>query len=73
MRTELKRLRVTNFLTQEQMAEKCGTSRNNYGFIEKGKRKGSAEFWLNLQKEFGLSVEQVEELRKVDVSNARKP
>lgn len=66
MRTELKRLRVTNFLTQEKMAKKCGTSRNNYSFIEKGKREGNANFWFTLQKEFNVPIEKMDELRKVE-------
>lgn len=65
MRKELKRLRVSNFLTQEQMAAKCGTSRNNYAMIEQGKRAGSADFWFTLQQKFDLPIGRLNEMRKV--------
>ena len=66
MRTQLKLFRVSQHLTQEQMAKRCGTSRNNYNFIEQGKREGSAEFWFKLQKEFNVSIELLHELREVE-------
>ena len=65
MREELKRLRVTNFLTQEQMAKKLGVSRNNYAMIEQGKRTGSVDFWLTLRTKFKLSLAQLEKMREV--------
>ena len=70
MRKELKRMRVSNFLTQENMAKRCGTSRNNYSFIEKGKREGSVEFWLTLAQEFKLTIDELEELRKNESEEA---
>lgn len=66
MRTQLKLFRVSQHLTQGEMAEKCGTSRNNYNFIEQGKRDGSADFWFNLQKEFNVPIEKLHELRTVE-------
>ena len=67
MRKELKRLRVSNFLTQEKMSARCKISRNNYAFIEQGKRAGSADFWLTLQKEFDLPIDKLNEMRKVEM------
>lgn len=66
MRTKLKVFRVENHLTQEQMAKRCGTSRNNYSFIEQGKRDGSADFWFSLQKEFNVPIEEMHKLRETE-------
>lgn len=65
MRTELKRFRVSNFFTQEQMAEKGGVSRNCYAAIEQGNRAGSADFWFNIQAEFNLPIDKLNEMRNV--------
>jgi DNA-binding XRE family transcriptional regulator len=66
MRRELKRLRLHNFLTQAEMADKCGVSRNNYAYIEQGNRAGSADFWFTLQKEFNIPFERLDDMRKVE-------
>ena len=55
MRTELKVLRIKSNLTQKELAEKLGVSYPTYNLIEQGKRKGSTEFWANLQKAFNLT------------------
>ena len=55
MRTNLKVLRVKQHLTQAEIATKLGVSYATYNLIEQGKRKGSNEFWANLQKAFNLS------------------
>ena len=54
MRHELKVFRVTQNLTQKEMADKLGVSLATYNLIENGARRGSQDFWLNLQKEFNL-------------------
>ena len=54
MRLNLKVLRVTHNLTQQQLANKLGVSVSTYNLIETGKRRGSQEFWEKLQKEFKL-------------------
>ena len=54
MRTELKVLRVKHNLTQKELAEKVGVSYPTYNLIEQGKRKGSTQFWANVQKLFNL-------------------
>ena len=56
---ELVKLRVDHDLTQPQAAEKLGVSTATYNLIENGKRRGSAEFWLRLQKEFNLKDSEV--------------
>ena len=55
MRTALKILRIKHHLTQVEIAEKVGVSYPTYNLIEQGKRKGSTEFWTNLQKAFNLT------------------
>lgn len=66
MRTALKQFRIGVHLKQSEMAEKTGVCRTTYGFIEKGKRDGSAEFWANLQKAFNVPDEQMYQLMKID-------
>lgn len=67
MRNKLKVLRVINGLTQQQMAEKTGVSVSTYSLIEQGKRRGSQEFWLKLQKEFDLKDGEVWQLQTVTI------
>lgn len=55
MRTGLKILRIKQHLTQAEIATKLGVSFSTYNLVEQGKRKGSEEFWTNLQKAFNLS------------------
>lgn len=68
MRTELKLLRVKHHYTQPEMAKVCGTSLSTYNLIEQGKRRGSAEFWLNVQKVFGLDGETVWKMQNPQIS-----
>lgn len=53
-RHELKVFRVSQKLTQQQMAEKLQLSVGNYNMIENGKSDGSLDFWRRLQEEFNL-------------------
>ena len=64
MRHELKVFRVKQNLTQQEMAEKTGVSVTTYNLIENGNRRGSQEFWLNLQNIFNLEDGQVWTLQK---------
>lgn len=52
MRTNLKVLRITNHLTQEQMAKRLGVTRTTYCNIENGKSSGTTAFWLSVKAEF---------------------
>lgn len=54
-RKELKMLRVSHDLTQDQLAERIGYNRHYISTVELGKRRGSPEFWKALQTEFNLS------------------
>lgn len=55
MRTNLKVLRVKQHLTQAEIATKLGVSYATYNLIEQGKRKGSTEFWQQIQELFNLT------------------
>ena len=66
MRTKLKIFRITHKLNQHEMAAKMGYERAYYGHIERGYMEGSAEFWARLQKAFGLTDAELEELKEVD-------
>lgn len=66
MRTRLKVFRIMQKLNQHQMAAKLGYERAYYGHIERGFQDGSAAFWDRLQKAFGLTDDEVQELKEVD-------
>ena len=51
-------------LTQMEMAEKLGISVSNYNLIENGKRRGSLDFWENLQNKFDLADSDVWNMQK---------
>lgn len=55
----LRMLRAEHGLSQEEMAQRLGMSRQNYGLIESGKAPGTIRFWCKVQKAFGLSGEQM--------------
>lgn len=66
-RQALKVFRVTHNLTQQQLADKMGVSLSTYNLIESGKRRGSQEFWVKLQKEFNLDGGKVWELQSTTI------
>ena len=55
MRLKLKTFRVSQNLTQDEMAAKLGCSRNSYQAIESGNRQGNMKFWCSLREVFNLS------------------
>ncbi len=68
MRTALKQFRIGLHLKQSEIAKILGVCRTTYGFVELGKRSGTAEFWGNLQKAFNVPDEQMWLLQKLDES-----
>ena len=72
MRTELKLIRVKNHLTQKEIAERLDITQTTYLAIEKGRRRGSEEFWINLQREFNIPDEKMYSLMKLDEQGATK-
>lgn len=49
-RKEMKRIRMNRYETINDAAIELETTRNNLYLIEKGKRNGSFNFWINFQK-----------------------
>lgn len=66
-RQKLKLFRITHNLTQREMADKLNVSLSTYNLIEQGKRRGSQEFWLNLQQKFNLDGGKVWELQSTTI------
>lgn len=58
-RIELKKLRIERNLTQDELAKKLGVSVGTYSFVESGKKRGSEELWLKIQKVFSIPDEQM--------------
>lgn len=63
----LYKLRVDNYLTQAEMAERCGVGKTTYHLIESGGRRGSQEFWQTLQSVFGLGGEEMWKLQNPEI------
>ena len=59
MRTELKVFRVSQHLTQQELADIMGVSVSTYNLIENGKRRGSQDFWIRLKHEFNLTGDDI--------------
>ena len=65
MRSNLKTFREKLGLTQEEMGAMFQMSRQQWCNIEQGRRYGSPEFWLGLQKKFKLNVDETIKLMEV--------
>lgn len=66
MRTGLKLFRVKNHLTQQQVAERVGVSRQVYSKIERGVSQGNTNFWVTFQRCFNIPDEYMYSLMKCD-------
>lgn len=66
MRTALKQFRIGLHLKQSEMAKKMGVGRTVYGYVERGKRSGTLEFWNALQKAFDVPDSEMWKLQKLD-------
>lgn len=55
----LKILRVRYSLTQAEMAEKLGMSRQAYAKIENGHADGNISFWIKVQYAFDITSEEM--------------
>ena len=64
MRMKLKLFRISENLTQKEMADRIGCSCNSYQSVESGRRNGSIPFMQNLQAAFNLEGNFVMELMK---------
>lgn len=54
MNKTLKIIRVTEDLTQQEMADRLGITRAHYVMIENGRKKGSIDLFRRLQETFNL-------------------
>lgn len=61
---KLKRIRLENGFTQEEMGKKCGVSQRLYSMIETGNTQGSVWFWINLQNAFYLSQDDTIKIKR---------
>lgn len=59
MENRIRDLRITNNLTQEQLSEKVGVSRQSIVAIERGKYNPSLKLAFKIANEFGLPIEEV--------------
>lgn len=66
MRLNLKVFRTKQKLTQTEMGEKIGVSRQVYANVENGRNAGSTEFWDGLQQAFDVPDEEMYNLMKLD-------
>lgn len=65
MRNNLKEFRLKLGLSQEEIGAMFNLSRQQWSNMEAGRRRGSGEFWLSLQKKFSLSNEETLKLMEV--------
>lgn len=66
MKTKLPELRKANKLTQEELADAVGVTRQTISSIESGKYIASLPLAYKLAKYFGKSIEEVFDLREVE-------
>lgn len=65
-RTNLKVLRVSKKMTQQQFADEIGVKRSTYSLIETGARSGKPSFWANVQNAFNVPDADMFKLMKCD-------
>jgi DNA-binding XRE family transcriptional regulator len=64
MNEKLKILRLTNFLSQKEMANVLDVSMPTYRDIENGESQSKPSFWLTVQKKFNLSDTEILEMMR---------
>lgn len=55
MRANLKAFRAKRNLSQQQISDRIGVTRETYGAVENGNRNPKQEFWNSLQKAFNVA------------------
>lgn len=75
MRSWLKKKRKEKGLTQENMAQKIGISRQYYAFIESGFRLPDLSFSIavKISEIFNISLEQIKEYEERERKNEGQP
>ena len=66
MRNGLYMFRHSKRLSQSEIAEKIGCSRQTYSQIETGARDGTLNFWRNLQTAFNIADTELGGLMRID-------
>lgn len=66
LRTALKQFRVGLHLKQSEMAQQMGVGRTVYGYVERGVRDGTLDFWNRLQRTYNVPDEEMWKLQKLD-------
>lgn len=70
MNEKLKALRKRHGMTQREFSQKIKCTRSLYSLVETGKRKGSRDFWANVQTACNLSGGEVWEMMQYAKTNA---
>lgn len=65
MRNDLIALREKLGMTQEELGALFGKKKSYICLVETAKRKGDAEFWVDLGIKFNLSLEELKKLMVV--------
>lgn len=65
MRNNLIEFRKKIGLSQEELGDLVNKKKQYVWFVEHGKRQGSADFWLSIQRIFKLSFEEIDKLMEV--------
>lgn len=66
MRSGLYMFRHSKRLSQSEIAEIIGCSRQTYSQVETGARNGTMKFWRKFQMAFNIADEQIGGLMKID-------
>lgn len=66
MKTKIKELRKANKLSQEELADAVGTTRQTITSIEGGKYTASLPLAYKIARYFGLSIEEVFDFSDVE-------
>lgn len=55
VRMKLKMFRISNNLSQQEIADALGVPRQTYSMVERGQRRGSISMWSKIQETFNVS------------------
>jgi DNA-binding XRE family transcriptional regulator len=71
MRNGLYMFRHSKRLSQSEIAEKIGCSRQTYSAIETGARDGTIAFWRKFQTAFNIADADIGGLMRIDTTGTR--
>lgn len=73
MRSKVREFREKNAISQAQLAEKVGVSRQTINYLEKGKYIPSLTLAMKIAKEFNINVEELFSLEDEDEMRMKGP